>query len=244
MRSSLGLDDAAGGAETTGRGWSRIPARPTSSSLAAEYIRELIFEGRLRSGQRVPQDDVARALGLSRIPVREAIIALEREGFVTTQLHRGAFVSALDEDAVRDQYELYGRVYGFAAMRALERSDGAFIDELQVVEKRLSKADDAAIFAELAVEYARIIIDAAASPRIKLVIRAMPGLAPATFFSIMPAAMDVTKRGNRAVLKALEQGDGPLAAERFVVMMGEIGDHVVALFHERQLFTTDGDGTG
>jgi DNA-binding GntR family transcriptional regulator len=234
MRGSLGLDDAASNAD---HHWNRVPARPTSSSVAAEYIRELIFDGRLRPGQRVPQDEVARALGLSRIPVREAIIALEREGFVTTQLHRGAFVSALDEDVVRDQYELYGRVYGFAAMRALERSDGAFIDELQVVEKRLSKADDTALFAELAVEYARIIVDAAASPRIKLVIRALPGLAPATFFAIMPAAMDVTKRGNRAVLKALEQGDGRLAAERFVVMMGEIGDHVVKLFDDRGLFT-------
>jgi DNA-binding GntR family transcriptional regulator len=220
--------------------WSQLRARPTSSQVAAHYIRELIFEGRLRPGQRVPQDEVARALGLSRIPVREAIVALEREGFVTTELHRGAFVSALDEQAVRDQYELYGRVYGFAATRALERSDGGFIDDLRNIEKRLAESDDPSEIGELALDFNRTVVAAADSPRIKLVIRSMPGVRPAVFFTLVPDAIDVVKKGARAVLRALERGDGDLAAERFVALMTGMGEHVVALFHERHLFTTDG----
>src|SRR5580658_5398219 len=44
----------------------------SSGNQAAAYIRTLIFNGDLRPGQRVPQDDIAVALGVSRIPLREA----------------------------------------------------------------------------------------------------------------------------------------------------------------------------
>src|SRR5438094_8098082 len=96
-------------------------ARRSSGEDAATLIRRMIFDGELRPGERVPQDDVAAALGISRIPVREALIALEREGWVTIELHRGAFINALDEGTVRDNYELFGVTYGFAARRAVER---------------------------------------------------------------------------------------------------------------------------
>ena len=68
--------------------------RRTSGEAAALYIRKLIFDGYLRPGARVHQDDVAQALGISRIPVREALIALEQQGWVTIEPNRGAFVDA------------------------------------------------------------------------------------------------------------------------------------------------------
>src|SRR3982074_3512046 len=96
--------------------------RTSSGDGAALYIRRLIFDGELRPGERVPQDEVANALGISRIPIREALIALEREGWGTIEMHRGAYINALDADWVRDNYELFGLIYGFAAQRALARS--------------------------------------------------------------------------------------------------------------------------
>src|ERR1700716_4658430 len=105
--------------------------RQSSGEQAALYIRRLIFDGHLRPGTRVPQDEVAQALGVSRIPVREALIALEREGWVTIEMHRGSFVNALDARSVRDNYELFGLVFGFAAQRALDRSGPELIDRLR-----------------------------------------------------------------------------------------------------------------
>ncbi len=54
--------------------------RTPSGEYIASHIRRLIFEGELRPGMRVPQDAIAQDLGVSRIPVREALIVLEREG--------------------------------------------------------------------------------------------------------------------------------------------------------------------
>src|ERR1700737_4782428 len=116
--------------------------RRSSGEHAALYIRRLIFDGELRPGARVPQDEIAQTLGISRIPVREALIALERAGWVTIELHRGAFVSVLDEQAVRDHYELYGIVYGFAARRAIARGTTGVGPALLEIAASLQETDD------------------------------------------------------------------------------------------------------
>src|SRR5438105_3486589 len=98
------------------------PSNPPRSTMedAAVYIRRLIFDGELKAGIRVPQDELAAALGRSRVPVREALIALEREGWVTMIPQRGAYVSTLTSAAIRDHYEMLGFVYGLAARRVVE----------------------------------------------------------------------------------------------------------------------------
>ena len=100
----------------------RLMDRRSSGDLVAIHIRSLIFNGELRQGDRMRQDEIAQQLGVSRIPVREAIIALDREGWLSVTPHRGAFVQGLDEDMLLDHYELQGLVYGLAARRATERA--------------------------------------------------------------------------------------------------------------------------
>jgi DNA-binding GntR family transcriptional regulator len=182
---------------------------------------------------------VARALDLSRIPVREAIIALEREGFVTTELHRGAFVSSLNEQEVQDQYELYGILHGFAAERALERSNSEFVKELRQIEQRLAATDDPALVGDLSFEFHRTVVRATNSPRISVVFRSLPGLRPSDFFAVVPGAMEAEKRGIKTVVGALERGDREKAARAYERMMGVIGDKVVELFRLRGLFVND-----
>ena len=160
--------------------------RRSSGAHAAEHLRRLIFEGRLKPGERVPQDEVAEALGVSRIPVREALIALEREGWVTVELNRGAFVNALDADAVRDSYELFGLVYGFATRCAVARSDGSLVDRLAEIQKALKVTEDMDEFQRLTVEFHCAVVDAARSPRIKVVLRATTRLVSGNFFAQVP----------------------------------------------------------
>ncbi|MFN8026600.1 MAG: GntR family transcriptional regulator, partial [Acidimicrobiia bacterium] len=117
--------------------------RLSSADVVAMYIRTAIFNGQLRQGDRLRQDDIAQQLGLSRIPVREAVIALDREGWVSVTPHRGAFVQGLEEDALRDHYELQGLVYGLAARRATERATADELDGLREAQRHLGDATDA-----------------------------------------------------------------------------------------------------
>jgi len=210
--------------------------RKSSGEQAAVHIRRLIFDGELRPGDRVPQDEIAHTLGISRIPVREALIALEREGWVTIEMHRGAFISAIDAQAVRDHYELYGLVYGFAARRALARHDAGLVEQLGALERRLVYTNDPEEMGRLSVEFQAAVVDAAHSPRIKVVLRAMSALVPGEFFAEVPGAMDVQRRGLPAVLRAVRRGDGDRAADEYLRLMRRMGDKVVQLFKDRGLF--------
>ncbi|ROO84977.1 GntR family transcriptional regulator [Actinocorallia herbida] len=212
--------------------------RRSSGEQAALYIRRLIFDGRLRQGDRVPQDEIARTLGVSRIPVREALLSLEREGWVTIRPHRGAFIGALDEAAVRDHYALYGLVYGFAARRATERADPALIERLTAVCDRLAAEDDPGEVARLNRDFDRLILGTASSPRLRAVLRAMVGIVPGNFFALVPGAIAVERTGSRAVLEAVRAADPEAAASAYAAMLKSQGDLVAALFSTRGLFTT------
>ena len=215
-------------------------ARRSSGDDAAFLIKRMIFEGELRPGQRVPQDDVAAMLGISRIPVREGLIALEREGWVTIELHRGAFVNSLDARSVRDNYELFGMVYGFAARRAIERSGDDLLDQLRALKADLDAAPGPAHFGVLASAFNAAVVDAARSPRIKVVLRSMSALVPGEFFELVPAAISVERRGVGGLLKAFSRGDADAAAAEYLRTMRGVGEKVVSVFRERGLFEPAG----
>jgi len=210
--------------------------RTPSGQYIALHIRRLIFEGELRAGMRVPQDAIASDLGVSRIPVREALIVLEREGWVTNEMHRGAFISALDEQAVHDHYELYGLICGFAADRALARGAADLPQQLADIQTSFARATTAEEFYDLSLAFHAAILKAAASPRVNVAMRAMSALVPGNFFKLVPNAVAVEKRGLAAIVRAMKQGDGERASAEYVKMMRQVGNKVAQLFKERGLF--------
>ena len=66
--------------------------RQTMTSMAVESLRERILRGQFAEGEPLRQDALADELGVSRIPIREALRQLDAEGLVTFSPHRGAVV--------------------------------------------------------------------------------------------------------------------------------------------------------
>jgi DNA-binding GntR family transcriptional regulator len=206
--------------------------RPTSTQQVADYIRRQIFEGRLHVGERVPQDDIAAALGVSRVPVREAVIAL----------HRGAFVVGLDENSTRDHYELLGRVYGYGALRAAERATPEQIAALAAIGRKLQAATDPHEFSQLNMEFLRRLVSLAASRRVSSTVRLMAvNIVPGDFFAGVPEAIRIHKRHLRAIVKALKAGDGETAEREIISMLRQEAGLVVALLTERGVIGKDAE---
>jgi DNA-binding GntR family transcriptional regulator len=80
--------------------------RQTIASMTVEALRERILRGVYPEGEPLRQDALADELGVSRIPVREALRQLEAEGLVTFSPHRGAVVSSLSLDEIDELFEL------------------------------------------------------------------------------------------------------------------------------------------
>lgn len=84
--------------------------RQTISGLTVEALRERILRGDFPEGEPLRQDALADDLGVSRIPVREALRQLEAEGLVTFSPHRGAVVSSLSLDEIDELFELRAEI--------------------------------------------------------------------------------------------------------------------------------------
>lgn len=78
----------------------------TMAVAAADELRRRILEGEFPGGYQLRQDALANDLGVSRIPIREALVQLESEGLVKIVAHRGAVVSELSVDEIEELFAL------------------------------------------------------------------------------------------------------------------------------------------
>jgi DNA-binding GntR family transcriptional regulator len=206
----------------------------TRAEAVARYVRRLVFDGRLRPGQRLPQDEIARRVGVSRIPVREAIIVLEREGWLRTEPHRGTFVNAFDERAITDRFALHSRFFGFAARRAIDRMTPTDLDELTTLAARLDRVISPAGVARANDAYLTRLVELAASSRLQTVLRSIAQVVPGNFFAAVPASIAVQKRGVAAVHAAIVAGDGEAADRAWDAIADEHAAEVVTMIAERE----------
>jgi DNA-binding GntR family transcriptional regulator len=103
----------------------------TRKHRAYEYIREKLLHGSLSGGDRLSPEVLARELGISHIPVREAIGQLQSEGLVVQIPHHGTFVRQPDRREVEELVEIRGAIERRAAAQAARRVSDGELDELQ-----------------------------------------------------------------------------------------------------------------
>jgi DNA-binding GntR family transcriptional regulator len=92
---------------------------PTAQEAVLAELRRSILEGELAPGAQILQDRIAEQLGVSRVPVREALKMLEGEGQVSYAPHRGYFVTELDAAELMEVYQIRDILEAEAVTRAL-----------------------------------------------------------------------------------------------------------------------------
>jgi DNA-binding GntR family transcriptional regulator len=99
----------------------RLRRATSTPDLIAETLREEILRGEVEPGQALRQEELAERFGVSRLPVRDALLRLEAQGLVHVYPNRGAFVVALSADEVREIYEMRILLEGDVIERAVPR---------------------------------------------------------------------------------------------------------------------------
>ena len=95
--------------------------RQTLTHQTTEALRERILRGEFGDNMPLRQDAIAAELGVSRIPVREALRQLEAEGLVVFNPHRGAVVSSLSIGEIEELFELRAQIESDLVRRAVPR---------------------------------------------------------------------------------------------------------------------------
>lgn len=154
------------------------------------HILNLVLTGRLRTGDRVDRNEIAHGLGVSRVPIQEALVQLEHDGIVSTRYHRGAFVERFDEATVLEHHELDGLLNGIAAARAAANPTPRILGQLDALLRSMRTSRDPRNFAEICGEYRRTVNDEYAGPRLHATIRASHNLIPRVFWMTYPNSHD------------------------------------------------------
>jgi DNA-binding GntR family transcriptional regulator len=115
-----------------------------------EALKQELLDGTVKPGERIPDTEVCRRLGVSRTPVREALLALEREGLVRIVPRQGYFASEISLSDALDAYQLRFILEPIAtAMAASRVGNDARIAELRGLAEDLSELRDATSDADL-----------------------------------------------------------------------------------------------
>jgi DNA-binding GntR family transcriptional regulator len=114
----------------------------TAQELVLSALREAILSGILAPGARLRQEELADVFGTSRIPVREALRALEYEGLVSSEPHRGFTVTALDADDVEEVYDLRILLESHALRLALPLITDEDLEEIEALYNQMTTATD------------------------------------------------------------------------------------------------------
>jgi DNA-binding GntR family transcriptional regulator len=115
----------------------------TAGQTAAQVIREQILSGVLPPGATLNQNDLATAMGMSRIPIRDALRALAAEGLVEMRAHATALVSPLGLDDLAELYELRLSLEPDLCARSLPALSAEDLTELEEALLKLESAPGA-----------------------------------------------------------------------------------------------------
>lgn len=211
--------------------------RTKTSSVVVDYILEEIFAGRLKSGDRIDLDEIGQALDVSRIPVREALLILERDGIVSTRYHRGVYVEPFTAESVLDDFEILGTLSGIAVRRLAERPDPDAISRLRTLTDELREADadggDPGELMRIVREILTVEHRAGGSRRLRAELRAFTGFLPAALRIGARRGRMATAEAHDQVVRAIVDGDGAKAAECRIQDFRAAGQEIVRELQRR-----------
>jgi DNA-binding GntR family transcriptional regulator len=214
--------------------------RKKTSEAVADHILGLLFDGTLRTGDRIDIDGIAATLGVSRVPVREGLMSLERDGLVRMPHYRGAFVAGFDADTVFEAFELYAMLSALTNRRAAAKADPAVLESLAKLDDALQRCEAVDEFEGLAREFRRVVNVSAAGNHLRALLRTFGGLVPAAARFAIEDALPAERDALRAEYEALRAGDPDAAAQAALDHIDLTAANAVAALKRKGVFSQEG----
>ncbi|WP_019415695.1 GntR family transcriptional regulator [Paenisporosarcina sp. TG20] len=185
--------------------------RATLQFKVTTKLRELILKGEFKMGDRLMQEEWAQKLGVSRMPLREALRQLEVEGLVRIEPRRGAVVTPVSTEDIEEIYQLRAILEGEAVAISLPFLDEEDIEELEILYDKMvglkTNETDMETYMKLNFQFHQILIDGCPWRRIKGFIDTLwKGIPPYTP-SLLANHLDESHNEHRLMLKYVKEKD-------------------------------------
>lgn len=185
----------------------------TAADRVRAELEELILSGAVPAGGRINADDHARRAGVSHIPVREALRALQADGWIVLRPHQGAFVRERDPRELADLFEARLQLEGDAAALAAQRRTAAQLDALDTVLARQAASSDPARLSRINADFHVLLGSCSQNAVLTEYLR---DLSKRVRFYFVPAASGRRERSlaeHRAIVEAVRRRDSESARE-------------------------------
>lgn len=202
----------------------------TVGDMTYEVIREGILTRVFEPGEHLRQDQLASAIGVSRIPVRSALLQLESEGLITFHPYRGAMVSTLTVDEMREIYELRALLETHALRKAMRAMTPERVQHLEELARELNAITDGEEFLARRMDFFRELYDGVPQPRALAIIDRLR--AEAGRYWLNRRVDYVSKPGERdhmQVLGFIRDGDTRGAVRWLRQHIERVGSELIAL---------------
>jgi DNA-binding GntR family transcriptional regulator len=217
------------------------PDRPNLKVEVMAYIRRAVLSGDLPPGSKIKQDEIAGLLGVSKLPVREALIALEAEGIVDNLARRGAFVAQLSEQDVREHFAIYGALAALATERAAATLDDADLDRLASLTEQMRGAGTIRSWQSLNDSFHHTVNEAGASRRLLSLLGQLARTIPIQFAG-RAGIPEWTYLDHVAIVDALRSRDAPAAGVLMREHLERGAEEAVVALRAGGFWQGDGDG--
>lgn len=226
------------------RGTPPRSARPRVRSISdqvTDTVRRMILMGELRPDAQVTQDQLAGEIGVSTMPVREALLQLSHEGFIAGGRGRSFRIARTTREDIADTYWMHAALAGELTARAAARLDEAglaTLTDINAAWKQAAETRDEPGLETTNFEFHRVINQAADAPRLLRVMRNTLRMIPEHFYAMLPAWADASTTHHSAILRALKSRNPERARVEAQRHVQESGAMLVEFFDENGYWTT------
>src|SRR3954469_22317331 len=184
------------------------------AQVVADEVRERILAGRFPAGERLAEEPLSEELGVSRMPVREALRLLAAEGIVVLEPRRGASVASHTPEQVQELVEVRATLEGLNARLAARRHDPVQIAKLERIVadgSRINERTELAIIQANNARFHEALEDIAANSVLSSMVRSLRDRTAVIFARQSRARTRENWREHEAILRAVIAGDAELA---------------------------------
>lgn len=196
----------------------RMAHRPKMADEIADTLRQALLRGVYPGGTKLGLEELASQLGVSVMPVREALILLSNEGLVQAEPRRGFRAQPLTSEDQRDVFELHAHLTGILAGRAAEVATPADIEFLRQHQKQLEMLAGEPLSSsnlmrafELNADFHRRINKIPGGGRLRWFLRMTSRLVRTDLYECAPGVLEASIADHPPIIAAIERHDVALA---------------------------------
>ncbi|WP_017798027.1 GntR family transcriptional regulator [Oceanobacillus kimchii] len=191
----------------------RIGDREMLHNRVCSVLREAILKGDFKPGERLVQTELANQIGVSRMPIREALRTLELEGLIVMQPHKGAVVREIKKEDIQEIYELRSVLEPMALKKSMEQFKQTDIDELSALHQTMLQTESDQKYVEYNANFHDILVSRCKSSRLLSFIEAVLNGFALDTPQIIPGQVQKSNKEHGVILEAIVERDADKASE-------------------------------